>query len=207
MTRAPCRSSIHRRAGSVRPTTSRRSRNRLRPALRRGRDRHHDRRRRRRARGERGRRDGCDALFVAGGDGTLNEAINGLASAAARSTRSSVGIIPFGTGNDFAAALGLPAGARRRPRGAASRVASCGGSRRSQRPCFREHLGRRVHRRGLSGGDAAAEDHRRTSRLPDRRRAGADGVRSRRRDHHARDRAGERVQPPACTRSRSAIHG
>ena len=51
--------------------------------------------------------DGCDALFVAGGDGTLNEAVNGLASSAALD-RIPVGIIPFGTGNDFAAALGLP---------------------------------------------------------------------------------------------------
>jgi diacylglycerol kinase (ATP) len=51
--------------------------------------------------------DGCEALFVAGGDGTLNEAMNGLAEAGALSDLV-VGIIPFGTGNDFAAALGIP---------------------------------------------------------------------------------------------------
>lgn len=51
--------------------------------------------------------DGCDALFVAGGDGTLNEAMNGLASAGFLD-RLVVGVIPFGTGNDFAAALGIP---------------------------------------------------------------------------------------------------
>ncbi|MGH7465281.1 MAG: diacylglycerol/lipid kinase family protein [Longimicrobiales bacterium] len=51
--------------------------------------------------------DGCEALFVAGGDGTLNEAMNGLASAGFLD-RIAVGIIPFGTGNDFAAALGIP---------------------------------------------------------------------------------------------------
>ena len=51
--------------------------------------------------------DGCEALFVAGGDGTLNEAMNGLAAAGALSTIV-VGIVPFGTGNDFAAALGIP---------------------------------------------------------------------------------------------------
>jgi diacylglycerol kinase (ATP) len=52
--------------------------------------------------------DGCEILFVAGGDGTVNEAINGLASAGALD-RITVGILPFGTGNDFAATLGIPA--------------------------------------------------------------------------------------------------
>ena len=51
--------------------------------------------------------DGCEALFVAGGDGTLNEAINGLAAAGVLD-QIAVGIVPFGTGNDFAAALGVP---------------------------------------------------------------------------------------------------
>jgi diacylglycerol kinase (ATP) len=51
--------------------------------------------------------DGCDALFVAGGDGTVNEAMNGLATAGVLD-QIVVGIIPFGTGNDFAAALGMP---------------------------------------------------------------------------------------------------
>ena len=51
--------------------------------------------------------DGCEALVVAGGDGTLNEAMNGLAAAGALA-EVVVGIVPFGTGNDFAAALGIP---------------------------------------------------------------------------------------------------
>ena len=51
--------------------------------------------------------DGCDALFVAGGDGTVNEAMNGLWGAGALDALA-VGIIPFGTGNDFAATLGIP---------------------------------------------------------------------------------------------------
>lgn len=51
--------------------------------------------------------DGCDALFVAGGDGTLNEVMNGLAAARGLD-KLPVGIIPFGTGNDFVAALGVP---------------------------------------------------------------------------------------------------
>lgn len=51
--------------------------------------------------------DGCEALFVAGGDGTLNEVVTALA-ANGLLERIVIGIIPFGTGNDFAAALGIP---------------------------------------------------------------------------------------------------
>lgn len=51
--------------------------------------------------------DGCEALFVAGGDGTVNEAVSGLAAAGVLD-RVAVGIIPLGTGNDFAAGLGIP---------------------------------------------------------------------------------------------------
>ena len=51
--------------------------------------------------------DGCDVLFIAGGDGTVNEAMNGLFGAGALGAVA-IGIIPFGTGNDFAAALGIP---------------------------------------------------------------------------------------------------
>ncbi len=46
-----------------------------------------------------------DLIVVAGGDGTLNEVVNGLARA---TRRTRVGIIPLGTGNDFARTLGLP---------------------------------------------------------------------------------------------------
>jgi diacylglycerol kinase (ATP) len=51
--------------------------------------------------------DGCAAVFVAGGDGTLNEAVNGVAAANALD-KVTFGIVPLGTGNDFAAALGMP---------------------------------------------------------------------------------------------------
>lgn len=51
--------------------------------------------------------DGCSTIFVAGGDGTLNEAVNGVAAADALD-RVTFGIVPLGTGNDFAAALGIP---------------------------------------------------------------------------------------------------
>lgn len=45
---------------------------------------------------------GVDAVAVAGGDGTVNLAIQEVAG-----TGTPLGIIPSGTGNDFAAALGL----------------------------------------------------------------------------------------------------
>ena len=51
---------------------------------------------------------GRGTVFVAGGDGTVNEAVNGVA-AAGRLQQVRFGIIPMGTGNDFAAGLGIPA--------------------------------------------------------------------------------------------------
>jgi diacylglycerol kinase (ATP) len=53
-------------------------------------------------------RDGYDHLFVAGGDGTLNEALNGVARVEQGLSQVTFGVIPLGTGNDFATALGLP---------------------------------------------------------------------------------------------------
>lgn len=51
--------------------------------------------------------NGCVRVVVAGGDGTLNEALNGVAAASALD-RVVFGLVPMGTGNDFAAMLGLP---------------------------------------------------------------------------------------------------
>lgn len=53
-------------------------------------------------------RDGYERLYVAGGDGTLNEAVNGVARVPGALARVTFGLIPLGTGNDFANALGLP---------------------------------------------------------------------------------------------------
>jgi YegS/Rv2252/BmrU family lipid kinase len=50
--------------------------------------------------------EGCDALYVAGGDGTLNAALRTIMARNA-SRQIVIGVIPFGTGNDFAKALGL----------------------------------------------------------------------------------------------------
>jgi diacylglycerol kinase (ATP) len=53
-------------------------------------------------------REGYEQLFVAGGDGTLNEVLNGVARVPGALARVRFGLIPLGTGNDFATALGLP---------------------------------------------------------------------------------------------------
>ena len=48
---------------------------------------------------------GFDLIVAAGGDGTLNAVINGLGE---RISDVSVGLVPLGTGNDFARSLNLP---------------------------------------------------------------------------------------------------
>lgn len=47
-------------------------------------------------------RDGAQMVVAVGGDGTLHEVVNGVLG-----TNTAVGLIPFGTGNDLARALGL----------------------------------------------------------------------------------------------------
>ena len=46
---------------------------------------------------------GLDAVFVVGGDGTINEVINGLAG-----SEVALGVLPGGTGNVWAKEMGLP---------------------------------------------------------------------------------------------------
>jgi len=58
---------------------------------------------------ERAARDGCDAVITAGGDGTANEAINGLMRARVDGyNQTALGMLSIGTGNDFAAGVGVP---------------------------------------------------------------------------------------------------
>jgi diacylglycerol kinase (ATP) len=49
------------------------------------------------------RDEGLDAVIVVGGDGTINEVINGLAE-----SQVALGVLPGGTGNVWAKELGLP---------------------------------------------------------------------------------------------------
>jgi len=61
---------------------------------------------------EAGRRavvEGYEQVFVAGGDGTVNEVVNGVAQVDGGFERIVLGILPLGTGNDFATAIGVPA--------------------------------------------------------------------------------------------------
>lgn len=48
---------------------------------------------------------GCTRVIIAGGDGTIFEAVNALVAAA---SPAALGIIPVGTGNDFIKAAGIP---------------------------------------------------------------------------------------------------
>lgn len=48
---------------------------------------------------------GYDLIIAAGGDGTIYEVVNGMAE---QKSRPSLGIIPCGTSNDFARAVGIP---------------------------------------------------------------------------------------------------
>ena len=58
--------------------------------------------------GRRAALEGCDRVFVAGGDGTLNEVLNGLAQVDGALAAITLAVLPLGTGNDFATAIGVP---------------------------------------------------------------------------------------------------
>lgn len=49
--------------------------------------------------------DGCELVIAAGGDGTVNEVVNGLAR---DFSAAQLGIIPLGTGNDFVRSINVP---------------------------------------------------------------------------------------------------
>ena len=55
---------------------------------------------------------GCDLVIAAGGDGTINEAVNGIHAwmeeGGEEPGAPSLGLVPLGTANDFAGALGIP---------------------------------------------------------------------------------------------------
>jgi diacylglycerol kinase (ATP) len=55
----------------------------------------------------------CDTIVAAGGDGTVNEVLNGLAGAAGGLEKSRLGVLPLGTVNVFARELALPSDLQR----------------------------------------------------------------------------------------------
>jgi diacylglycerol kinase (ATP) len=53
--------------------------------------------------------DGCDTVVAAGGDGTVNEVINGLMFARSSGAKTpALGVLPVGRGNDFNYSMGAP---------------------------------------------------------------------------------------------------
>ncbi|NIV17467.1 MAG: hypothetical protein GWN47_03460, partial [Woeseiaceae bacterium] len=48
---------------------------------------------------------GAERIIVAGGDGSVHEAVNGILRSG---SRTALGVIPVGTGNDFAKACSIP---------------------------------------------------------------------------------------------------
>lgn len=72
-----------------------------------------------------GEGDGDINLVILGGDGTINEVLNGIPQD--KLCRFRLGLIPTGSGNDFSRGLGLP---RHNPRKALDIVLSSDGSRR-----------------------------------------------------------------------------
>jgi YegS/Rv2252/BmrU family lipid kinase len=52
--------------------------------------------------------EGCDFMIAVGGDGTLNEMVNGFLKAGGTvKFKTRIGVLPFGTGNDFARGSGI----------------------------------------------------------------------------------------------------
>ena len=54
-------------------------------------------------------KNGAERVFISGGDGSINEAVNGLVNAQKQGfIGTALGFIPTGRGNDFCDALGIP---------------------------------------------------------------------------------------------------
>ena len=52
--------------------------------------------------------DGFEMVVAAGGDGTTHEVVNGLMAASGGAEAGTLGVIPLGSGSDFANAVGVP---------------------------------------------------------------------------------------------------
>lgn len=51
--------------------------------------------------------DGVERIIAVGGDGTVNEAVNGFVDAQGNISEAELGIFPLGTGGDFARSIGM----------------------------------------------------------------------------------------------------
>jgi diacylglycerol kinase (ATP) len=113
----------------------------------------------------------CAALIVAGGDGTVSAAVGGLLG-----SRLPLGVLPFGSGNDFAHALGLPGDAV-----AAAAVVRAGRTRDVDVGQARPDAGARrpfVCAVGMGLDEPALRHARSVPWLPPRLRYGYGGVRA-----------------------------
>jgi diacylglycerol kinase (ATP) len=52
--------------------------------------------------------DGYELVVAAGGDGTMHEVVNGLMAAAGDGVAGTLGVLPIGSGSDFAHTVGVP---------------------------------------------------------------------------------------------------
>ena len=97
---------------------------------------------------------GLDAVVVLGGDGTLNEAANGLAG-----TDTALGVLPGGSTNVFARTIGMPndpvEATGRAAGGDGAQLDAAGRPRQRQRPLLPLPRRRRVRRRGRRAGREA----------------------------------------------------
>jgi len=101
-------------------------------------------------------RRGAGAIVAAGGDGTLNAVVNGVARVRGGLARVRLGLLPVGTGNDFARTLDLPLD----PSEAVARLAA-GRTRRLDAA----RLNDRLFINASGGGFTAATSTRVSSRL------------------------------------------
>lgn len=94
---------------------------------------------------EQAARDGCGTVVAAGGDGTINEVLNGLMRVPS-DARPRLGVVPVGTANVYARELGLPLFVD-----AAWRVIAAGHERRVDVGVAREAGGERRYFAQLAG--------------------------------------------------------
>ena len=125
--------------------------------------------------------DGFELIVAAGGDGTVNEVLNGIGDAADGFARARLGVLPLGTVNVFAREIGLPLRIERAwetlQRGREARLDlpcvefSANGVRRRQ--YFVQLAGAGLDARAIRTGDLAAQEEIRPAGVRHRGRKSA----------------------------------